>query len=233
MQPREARVHLSRCVVTCSRTALQVFVDSLYQSGIEYDYAKRRIFPLLQDAGLDLTDPATFPDVVRRLLRANVSYCLHGDDSVCVHRHVAVAAAVVRDLYSCCGSCGGVPRSYRELVAANGVDSMASLESFQEKYAPFFVEDYRYVHTTRRLAAVQWTWHLDEGPTHARVSFPTAIAKRYAGGPRATTRTSRRERQSSPGGGTLSVPSVMRLACTCTLSKRRWRWLVCRTTTRR
>ena len=31
-----------------------IFVDSLQRSGIEYDYEKRRIFPLVEDCGINL-----------------------------------------------------------------------------------------------------------------------------------------------------------------------------------
>ena len=72
-----------------------MFVDSIHKSGIVYDFSKRRIFPLLQDAGLSLTDPHSFPDTVRTLLRANVTYCLHGDDSEYGSGTVC-----------CCGPCG-------------------------------------------------------------------------------------------------------------------------------
>src|SRR5262249_16236090 len=91
-----------------------LFVDSLASSGHEYDWGKRRIYPLFLDLGIDLTPgPGLLPNL-ETLLRANGRYCLRGDD-------------------------GG----YRELLAARAAGT-ENLERFKEKYMPFFVEDFRW-----------------------------------------------------------------------------------------
>ena len=54
-----------------------VFVDNLRQAGIEYDWSKRKIHPLL--AALDL-NTMSMTDL-RTLLHANMRYALFGDDS--------------------------------------------------------------------------------------------------------------------------------------------------------
>jgi len=111
-----------------------LFVDSLKLAGYEYDWTKRRIHPLLEDTGQspfgglreggDLRGPAaraTFFSAFRKLLEANVDYCLLGQS----------------DLYT-------------ELIQAHrGPDFLQdgtcpSLEAFKQRYMPFFVEDYRW-----------------------------------------------------------------------------------------
>jgi adenylate kinase len=54
-----------------------IFVDNLRKSGVDYDWSKRKIYPLLQ--ALDL-DPA-LPGDLRALLHANMRYALFGDDN--------------------------------------------------------------------------------------------------------------------------------------------------------
>eukprot|EP00466_Bigelowiella_natans_P019999 jgi/Bigna1/86105/estExt_fgenesh1_pg.C_80092 len=92
-----------------------IFVHSLTISEPEYDYEKRKIFPLLTDTGIDLSDSSMFVQNVERLLEANVEYCLLGRDE-----------------------------KYRAMLAANGVTSLENLEQFKAKYMPFFVEDFRW-----------------------------------------------------------------------------------------
>ena len=46
---------------------MQVFVDSIKRSGVEYDFSARKIFPLLEDVGLDLAQD--FHTNVVKLLR--------------------------------------------------------------------------------------------------------------------------------------------------------------------
>ena len=53
-----------------------VFVDALRRSGLEYDWERRRIHPLFASLDLDPRDPVQ----LRRLLWANVRFCLAGDD---------------------------------------------------------------------------------------------------------------------------------------------------------
>lgn len=55
-----------------------VFVDALARTGLAYDFSPRRIHPLFASLGLD---PGGDPAHLRRLLRANVRFCLAGDAS--------------------------------------------------------------------------------------------------------------------------------------------------------
>jgi adenylate kinase len=90
-----------------------LFVDTLRASGIAYDWSKRRIYPLFADLSLTLQG-STFLDDLESLLRANVRYCLRGDDA-----------------------------GYRALLARAG-HGTENLESFKGKYMAFFVEDFRW-----------------------------------------------------------------------------------------
>jgi len=99
-----------------------LFVEGLRRGGLEYDWAKRKIWPVFRDSGLD---PFTTPcpekvlGVFRTLLEANICYCLLGDDS-----------------------------KYREVLSRNLGKPIhevpAALQDFKDKYMPFFVEDYRW-----------------------------------------------------------------------------------------
>lgn len=100
-----------------------LFVDSLARAGITYDYSKRKIYPLFKACGLELSEPQQIEQNLKKLLWANTRYCLRGDDS-----------------------------EYRKLLAEAGSDT-SSLQAFQTKYMPFFVEDYRW--TERNLACLE------------------------------------------------------------------------------
>jgi len=91
-----------------------VFVDSLKQSGFDYDYAKRRIYPVFQESELDLGDDENFRDHLRKLLKGSVEYCLRGDDS-----HFSE-----------------LTHKYR--------DRTDNLDRFKAKYMKFFVEDFKW-----------------------------------------------------------------------------------------
>lgn len=54
-----------------------LFVDNLRKVGLEYDWSKRKIYPLLEALNLD---PGSTTDL-RTLLHANMRYALFGDDS--------------------------------------------------------------------------------------------------------------------------------------------------------
>lgn len=54
-----------------------IFVDNLRKSGIDYDWSKRKIYPLLEALNLN---PLWMSDL-RTLLHANMRYALFGDDS--------------------------------------------------------------------------------------------------------------------------------------------------------
>jgi hypothetical protein len=91
-----------------------LFVDTLRRSGHEYEYSKRQIYPLFEDLGLDFSEEEHFFANLELLLKANVRYCLRGDDA-----------------------------GYRELLGARGKGE-TNLERFKAKYMPFFVEDFRW-----------------------------------------------------------------------------------------
>jgi hypothetical protein len=59
-----------------------VFVDSLAQSGVEYDYTKRKIYPLFQSLNVDLKN--NFHADLKKILIANVNYALLGNEDVYV-----------------------------------------------------------------------------------------------------------------------------------------------------
>jgi len=107
-----------------------LFVEHLRRSGVEYDWSKRKIWPLFRHCGLDpFAEGSTgstehFLSVFRALLEANVSYCLLGDDS-----------------------------RYRELLK----DELEPecLKDFKEKYMPFFVEDFRWTSQNYRSMAAR------------------------------------------------------------------------------
>lgn len=118
--------------VTLSQADM-AFVDGLRASGVEYDWTKRKIYPLYQDTGIDLSvaddadDPIAagraFRERARTLVRANVDYCLHGDDST--YRRLIADAH------------GGASGEYPDGLSP-------ALTAFKEKYMPFFVEDFRW-----------------------------------------------------------------------------------------
>lgn len=63
-----------------------LFVDALKQSGVEYDFGKRRIYPLFCALGIDLSkfSGAQDPEFIKNLkiiVHANYRYCVRGDDS--------------------------------------------------------------------------------------------------------------------------------------------------------
>ncbi|CAB9514764.1 adenylate kinase [Seminavis robusta] len=98
-----------------------VFTEALRRSGVQYDFAKRAIWPLFQATGIDpfpeLPDTEYTLRQFRRLLHANAIYCLLGDDS-----------------------------GWMELLRGNSNDTAEpeALKRFKDKYMPFFVEDYRW-----------------------------------------------------------------------------------------
>ncbi len=109
------------------------FVDALRKSGIEYDYTKRKIYPVLLETGIDFSNPDSRVGNLKRLIRANAAYLMRGDDSL-----------------------------YREMIRANG-GKLEVLEDFKKKYKPFFVEDFRwternYDQMTQNSDAVRRWW---------------------------------------------------------------------------
>lgn len=84
-----------------------LFVETLEQAGIDYDFGKRKIYPLYQAIKRHKKEVT-----LTELLAANVEYCLLGED----HLYQALIA----------------PEDRHHLVA------------FQEKYARFFKEDYKW-----------------------------------------------------------------------------------------
>jgi len=80
----------------------------------EYDWSKRRIYPLFKATGLRLDDPETRDANLLTLMQANANCLMKGDDSM-----------------------------YRNLIIKNNGD-LRALDEFKEKYGPFFVEDFRW-----------------------------------------------------------------------------------------
>eukprot|EP01125_Pyxidicula_operculata_P015851 TRINITY_DN5400_c0_g1_i1.p1 TRINITY_DN5400_c0_g1~~TRINITY_DN5400_c0_g1_i1.p1 ORF type:complete len:1269 (+),score=275.17 TRINITY_DN5400_c0_g1_i1:199-3807(+) len=99
---------------TTMALADMLFVDSLKQSGVEYDFNTRRIYPLFLDLGMDLTDTAQFVANLKRVIHANFHYCLTGNDEY-----------------------------YKKMIENNKKD-LNNLNRFKEKFMPFFVEDFRW-----------------------------------------------------------------------------------------
>ncbi len=91
-----------------------VFVDSLKKCDFEYDYTKRKIYPLFEEFDIDLSDERNFLPNIKRMLRASVDYCLKGDDS---------------GFYE-------LSRKYR--------GHTPNLDNFKEKYMKFFCEDFKW-----------------------------------------------------------------------------------------
>ena len=69
---------------TTMALADMLLIDALAKSNVEYNFDKRRIYPLFRDLHLDLSDADTRIDNLKRVIRANYKYCLLGDDSVYV-----------------------------------------------------------------------------------------------------------------------------------------------------
>jgi len=105
-----------------------LFVESLRRRGVEYDWSKRKIWPVFQACGLDPFGAGStehFLNVFRCLLEANVSYCLLGDDT-----------------------------KYKKLLKTEMEPvEPTCLKDFKEKYMPFFVEDFRW--TSQNYASMR------------------------------------------------------------------------------
>ncbi|WP_157368749.1 hypothetical protein [Algicola sagamiensis] len=87
-------------------------MDCLNKNGIEYNYARRCIYPLFSDLGIDFSDKKNFKRNLKMVIQANAAYCLKGDDSL-----------------------------YREILDNQG-KNYDSLELFKGKYHAYFCEDY-------------------------------------------------------------------------------------------
>jgi hypothetical protein len=91
-------------------------IDVMKNTGIQYNYAQRRIFPLYEDIGIDLKN-TSMEDLINKLkivIYANYRYCLLGDDQV-----------------------------YKNLLDKKS-KSYDNLELFKEKYKNFYVQDYKW-----------------------------------------------------------------------------------------
>ncbi|WP_419420744.1 hypothetical protein ACNVED_05465 [Legionella sp. D16C41] len=91
-----------------------MFVDSLKKSGFEYDYSKRKIYPLFEEFDIDLRQTSDFLKNIKKILSALVQFCLKGNDS---------------GLYE-------LSKKYRH--------GSNNLELFKEKYMKFFCEDFKW-----------------------------------------------------------------------------------------
>lgn len=114
-----------------------VFAEALRRGGVEYDWTRRHVHPLLVATGIDLSAEAGREARLTELLAANVAYCCKGDDS-----------------------------RWRALLARAGA-SDAALRDYQQKYAPYFVEDFRWT-------ARNWETMAERGEEFARWWASTA-----------------------------------------------------------
>jgi adenylate kinase family enzyme len=92
------------------------FIDTLMKTGINYDYSKRRIYPLFKDLSLELDDrqPVTYFKNLKKIIFANYQFCLLGNDTV-----------------------------YQEMLNEVG-KSNENLIAFSEKFTSFFVNDFKW-----------------------------------------------------------------------------------------
>ena len=91
-----------------------VFVNTLAQAKIEYDWTTRHIYPLFSDTGLDFSDKDAFVANLKTLTKASVDYTVKGNDN-----------------------------TFRELISKAG-NTSENLELYTEKYKPFFISDYEW-----------------------------------------------------------------------------------------
>ncbi len=83
LTPHEQRVYTASRMMSEAITLVladMLFVWTMKESGIEYDYEKRRIFPLLEATEIDLRRGDVL-SALKPLLYANMRYCLRGDDT--------------------------------------------------------------------------------------------------------------------------------------------------------
>lgn len=112
-----------------------MFVDSLKKSGFDYDYSKRKIYPLFAEFEIDLTQKEHFFINVRNILKASTYYCLKGDDT---------------NFYN-------LSKKYRA--------HSHNLENFKNKYMKFFCEDFKWTRQNynyfreNSVEMSKW-WHL-------------------------------------------------------------------------
>lgn len=137
----ERRVYIAYRMMSEAVTLVladMVFVDTLRRSGVQYDWTKRKIYPLFQALHIDLAKENQFEDNIRALLWANTSLCLLGDD-----------------------------QPYRGLLHDAG-EGTEALDSYIGKYAAFFVEDFRWTNQNwfnmeeNRLPLAAWRRAVNE-----------------------------------------------------------------------
>jgi hypothetical protein len=118
VSPRSQAVYVAYRMISEATSLVladMLFVDSLARGGVDYDFSRRHAHPLLRATGLDLTAPGALLPGLERLLRANVAYCVEGNEE-----------------------------PWQALVEGAGPAGREALASYQQKYAPFFVEDFRW-----------------------------------------------------------------------------------------
>jgi hypothetical protein len=114
-----------------------LFVDALKQSGVEYDFDHRRIYPLFKSLGIDLSvyGNASTPEFIEKLrviVHANYKYCLRGDDSA----YKTLIAGLFPSFLLVVSS--------EMILFLDAKTSDEPLRRFKEKFMPFFVEDFRW-----------------------------------------------------------------------------------------
>jgi len=83
LSEHERRVYMAYRMMSEALTIViadMAFVDTLARSNYEYDFSKRKIYPLFQALGIPLTSE-TLSENLKVILHANMRYCLRGDDS--------------------------------------------------------------------------------------------------------------------------------------------------------
>ncbi len=101
---------------TTMALADMLFIDSLAKTGVDYNFNARRIYPLFKDLNINFLseDNEEFVANLKKVIRANYLYCLKGDNKL-----------------------------YLQLLQESGANQ-ENLTLFEEKYMPFFVEDFRW-----------------------------------------------------------------------------------------
>jgi adenylate kinase family enzyme/uncharacterized protein YecT (DUF1311 family) len=142
-------------VVDCMLAAKRVGGPAARLMPDDYDWNKRRIYPLFKATGLKLADAATQQEREEnlfRLMQANADCLLKGDDS-----------------------------AYLALIQQAGGD-VAALAAFKQKYVPFFVSDFEWClknyDVLRSTADAQRRWWTSTAPLRAasRLSFESTDA---------------------------------------------------------
>lgn len=155
---------------TTMALADMLFIDALKQSGVEYDFTSRKIYPLFCDLQLSFKNKDEFMKNLKQVIRANYLYCLMGDDSLyqqlireasasTSHPLLPAPSASASASSSSTASSAPVTAS-ASIPVASTIDTGAhpatsssssssspcfkNLDKFKDKFMPFFVEDFKW-----------------------------------------------------------------------------------------